>query len=412
MLAKEVVENSSLVTGLSPGYLGTVIRRRGPNWQITVYGGLDPVTGRERRVSRTVPGTADQKRPPKVARDLEAQLLLEAGVGEHRQVRITVAELFEEWLAQVGPDLSPTTLHGYRRYVDRLLVPRIGRVRIDKLTTANLDRLYRTLRESGGEGGRPLSPATVRQAHAVLRHALVQAERWGWIVRNPAVLASPPKLKRQEVRPPTADEVNRILRAAHDENAELGLAVWLAAVTGARRGELCGIRWDDIDLDAGTLVIRRAVIELSHQLTVKEPKTHQVRRISLDDETVRMLREHHTAQATTALACGVGLTNDAYVLSDDPAACAPLHPNLLSDRFRRVVRRLGVPCRLHDLRHWHVTQALGAGLPVRDVAERVGHASARMTLDVYGHAIDNADRKAAEVVAGLLISANGVQTQR
>jgi integrase len=178
--------------------------------------------------------------------------------------------------------------------------------------------------------------------------------------------------------------------------------VWLAAVTGARRGELCGIQWSDIDLDAGSLVIRRSVVELSHQLTVKDPKTHQVRRIALDDVTVRLLRERHASQGVSALACGVGLGVDAYVLSDDAAGRVPLHPNLLSDRFRRLVRAMGVERRLHDLRHWHVTQALGAGLPVRDVAERVGHASAQMTLEVYGHAIADSDRKVAEVVAGLL----------
>jgi integrase len=104
-----------------------------------------------------------------------------------------------------------------------------------------------------------------------------------------------------------------------------------------------------------------------------------------------------------ALAIGATLDEEAYVCSEHPAGIVPMHPNLLSDRFRRIVRRLAIPwCRLHDLRHWHVTQALGADLPVRDVAERVGHASARMTLDVYGHAIANADRKAAEAVAAIL----------
>jgi integrase len=126
----------------------------------------------------------------------------------------------------------------------------------------------------------------------------------------------------------------------------------------------------------------------------------------------RLLRERRASQAETALACGVGLEAEAYVLSDDAAGREPLHPNLLSDRFRRLVRVLKLRCRLHDLRHWHVTEALGAGFPVRDVAERVGHASARMTLDVYGHAIAESDRKAAEVVAGLLSPALGRPAER
>ncbi len=259
--------------------------------------------------------------------------------------------------------------------------------------------MYRELRDSGGRNGKPYAPATVRQVHAVIRRALHQAERWGWISRNPAALASPPKLVRVEIRPPSPDQVARILRAARDEDSMLGLAVWLAAVTGARRGELCGLRWSDVDLEGATVVIRRSVAEISRRLTIKDPKTHQVRRIAVRRRDDRSPSGSSSNPSREALACGVALDDEAYVLSDDAAGRTPLHPDLFSDRFRRVVRKLEIRCRLHDLRHWHVTQALGAGLPVRDVAERVGHASATMTLDVYGHAIATADRKAAETVA-------------
>jgi integrase len=380
----------------------TVIRRHGNRWQVTVYAGIDPVTGSERRARASVPAKPGQARPPKEARELEARLLLEVGAGDHRDVRVTVAELLEQWLEQAGPDLAASTLHGYRRYIRRNIVPTLGNVRLDKLTTPMLDRLYRELRASGGINGRPLAPASVRQVHAVLHRALGQAERWGWINRNPAVLASPPKLVRKEIRPPTPHDVGRMLRAAHEEEPGFGLALWLAAVTGARRGELCGIRWDDVDLPHGSVVIRHSVIELDHRLVLKDPKTHQIRRVALDDATIALLRTRHATQTEHAFQLGARLPADAYVLSDHPVGAEPLHPNLLSDRFRRLVRRLQIACRLHDLRHWHVTQALGAGLPVRDVAERVGHASATMTLDVYGHAIESADRKTAETISAVL----------
>jgi integrase len=194
-----------------------------------------------------------------------------------------------------------------------------------------------------------------------------------------------------------------ILAAARDDSPDLGIAVWLAAITGARRGELCGLRWSDLEDES--FVIRRSVVSLSGRVAVKDPKTHRARRVALDDETLRLLRAHRVARAEIALALGLRLEDDAYVLSDHPSAAEPLRPDTFTDRFRRLARRLGLACRLHDLRHWHVTQALGAGLPVRDVAERVGHASARMTLDVYGHAIAGADRRAAEVVAGVLTDA-------
>jgi integrase len=389
-----------------------MIRRRGNRWQVTVYAGTDAVTGRERRVTRSVPAKPGQRQPSREARALEARLLVDVGAGEHRDAQVTVTELLGAWLEQAGPDLALTTLHGYQRYIRRNIAPALGNVRLDRLTTPMLDRLYRDLRASGGVAGKPLSPATVRQIHAVLHRALGQAQRWGWINKNPAALASPPKLVRKEIRPPTPGQVGRILTAAREEDPLLGLAVWLAAVTGARRGELCGIQWADLDLETGTLVIRHSIVELDHKLIVKPPKTHQVRRIAVDDTTIGMLRARHAEQARIALACGVQLEPLAYVLSESADGLAPLHPNLLSDRFRRVVRRLGVRCRLHDLRHWHVTQALGAGLPVRDVAERVGHASAQMTLDVYGHAIGQADKRAAERVSEVLLGVSAAGSKR
>ncbi len=301
-----------LVTGLSPVWHRVVvvcmIRRHRQRWQVTVYAGTDPVTGRERRVTRSVPAKPGQKGPSKEARELEARLLLEVGTGDHRNATVTVKELLEEWLEQAGPDLSPTTLHGYERYIARSIVPAIGTVRLDKLTTAMLDRLYRELRESGGVNGGPLAPATVRQVHAVIRRALHQAERWGWINRNPAALATPPRIVRHEIRPPTPDQVGRILAAARDEDPVFGLAIWLAAVTGARRGELCGLQWADLDLDVGTLVIRHSVVELNHRLIVKAPKTHQVRRIAVDDATVALLRGHRAVdgqgRARARVRCG------------------------------------------------------------------------------------------------------------
>jgi integrase len=145
---------------------------------------------------------------------------------------------------------------------------------------------------------------------------------------------------------------------------------------------------------------------------VKDPKTHQARRVSLDEETLRLLKARRVTQSEAPLACGVRLDDDAYVLSELPAGTEPVHPVALSDRFRRLVWRLGITCRFHDLRHWHVSQALGIGVPVRDVADRVGHASARMTLDVYGHSINHDDRRAAEAAADLLKEASDPSRKR
>jgi integrase len=117
-----------------------------------------------------------------------------------------------------------------------------------RLDTATLDRFYSELRGRGGVGGRPMAPATVRQIHAILRRALDQAARWGWIPANPAALASPPRLGSAEIRPPTPEEVSRLLETAYEADPDFAVLLWLAATTGARRGELCALRWGSIDL--------------------------------------------------------------------------------------------------------------------------------------------------------------------
>lgn len=374
-----------------------MIRERRPGvYEVVVFAGRDPITGRERRVSRTVHGTPGLKRPPKQARDLEARLQLEVGTrGE--SPALTVSELLHRWLEHATPNLSPTTVYGYRNVIDRYLRPRVGQVRLAKVTTSTLDRLYGDLSASGGEGGARLAPATVRQAHAVLRRALEQAVKWGWLSVNPAANATPPSVGRSSRALPEPAAVKRLLAACEAHDPTLGLLAWLAVVTGARRGELCGMRWADLDGD--TVTISRSVVEISHRLIVKDPKNAtSARSVALSAKMVERLRTQRVRQAEIALACGVTLSPDAYVLSEEPSGETPLHPNIASDRFRVLARRVKVPCRLHDLRHFAVTEALAAGVPVNDVAARAGHASSKMTLDVYGHARRRGDAAAAEAI--------------
>lgn len=382
-----------------------MIRRHRDSWEVVVFAGRDPATGRDRRVSRTVPGTPTQKRPPKEARDLEARLRTEVGQGKHRTTpKVTVGELLDRWMFHAKPGLSPTTVHGYERTIRLYLKPRIGHVRLSRLSTSMLDDLYRSLSTSGGEPskehpkGAPLAPATVRQAHAVLRRALDRAVKWEWIDRNPAVHAEPPPLGRRRNTTPGTETLLAVLAAAEATDADLADLVVLAC-SGARRGEVCGLQWGDVDLEAGLATIRRSAVDIADTVIVKAPKTEgSERTIPLPGFVVERLKARRVRAAEEALACGVGLDPGAFVLSDDPAGVAPLHPNRASDRFRRLVRRLGIPIRLHDLRHATNTLALAAGCAPNDVADYHGHASTKMTLDVYGHAIPAGLQRVAESI--------------
>jgi integrase len=254
------------------------------------------------------------------------------------------------------------------------------------------------LRGRGGVGGRPMAPAIVRQVHAILRRALDQAARWGWIPANPAALASPPRLGSVEIRPPTPEEVSRLLATAYEADPDFAVLLWLDATTGARRGELCALRWGSVDLEAAELLILRNLFQAAGRLVEKDTKTHAAPRLALSADSVGLLEEHRRRCAERAEACGMRLSEDAYVFSLDPAGRQPVHPDSVTHRFSRLAKPLGLRTRLHDLRHYAATQLIAGGVDVRTVSGRIGHAGGATTLRVYTHFLAATDRQAAEVL--------------
>jgi integrase len=377
-----------------------MIYKRGKRWRVIVYAGRDPITGRKRQKSVTVATRAE-------ARQAEARLITEVGAGQHRSGTSTrtVAELLDRWLEwrQSVRPISPTTVNSYCGYIDRSILPSLGHLQVGRLDAATLDAFYAHLRKQGGKGGRPMAASSVHQVHAILSGALNRAVVWGWIASNPARLASPPSVERADTRPPAVEDAARLLAVAMAEDSELGLFLRLAVVLGARRGELCAVRWSDVDLDQGEVLIAGGIVRVpGESLLDKATKTHAKRRVAVGADTVELLSAHRLAQAKDALACGTTLAADAYVFSHVPDGSAPINPDGITHRFRRLARRLGVRCRLHDLRHFMVTQLVAGGVDWRTVAGRAGHADGHMTLGTYAHFQQAQDRQAAEFMDRLL----------
>jgi integrase len=376
-----------------------MIYKRGKRWRVIVYAGRDPITGRKRQKSVTVNTRAE-------AKQAEARLLTEVGAGQHRgTTNRTVAELLERWLEwrQSVRPISPTTVATYRSYIDRSILPAIGKLQLGRLDAATLDAFYAHLRKQGGKGGRPMAASSVHQVHAILSGALNRAVVWGWIAHNPARLATPPSIERTELQPPAVEDAARLLAVAVAEDPELGLFLRLAVVLGARRGELCALRWSDVDLDQDEVLIAGGIVRVpGESLVDKATKTHAKRRVALGPDTGELLRTHRLVQAKNALAFGTTLAPDAYVFSHAPDGSAPINPDGITHRFRRLARRLGVRCRLHDLRHFMVTQLVAGGVDWRTVAGRAGHADGHMTLSTYAHFQQAQDRQAAEFMDRLL----------
>ena len=376
---------------------GSVRRAKGRSgWEIRVDAGRDSVTGRRRQISRSF----------RTKRDAEAalaRLLVEVGAGAHTGSDVTFGELLERWFEMRSPDWSPKTVLEHRRFIDKRLAPALGSVPLRKLRSEDLDVFYARLRKSGRHGGGGLAPASVRRIHVVVHSALQQAVKWRWLPYNPADGASPPSAPKADIRPPAPADVARLLELASVEEPEFGFFLRLAAVTGARRGTLCALRYRDFDLERRRLTIARGIVDGPNGIEEKDTKTHLVHRVSVDQQTLELLAAHRRRMAERALACGVRLSDDAYVFSYEADCSKPWRPDGVTNRFRRLREQAGLPkARVHDLRHWVGTQLGDAGVPIATIAGRLGHSRNSTTLDMYTKSVDASDDLAAGVLAALL----------
>ena len=254
------------------------------------------------------------------------------------------------------------------------MIPAIGRIPLQRLSAEDLDGLYARLAE-GGEGRRGLAPKTIHSIHEMLHKALADAERKGSVIRNVAALADPPKLSSATKHPMRVRDAEQ-LRAFLDGIGAHRLypAYYLAANTGMRRGEVLGLRWRDVDLDARRLSVHQAVISVAYALQIADVKTGTSRRtIDLDPRTIAVLRSWRKQQLEERLALGDQHHDHGLVFTRPEGT--PIHPDLFSKTFDRLVARSGLPViRLHDLRHSHASLLLKSRVPAKVVSERLGHA--------------------------------------
>jgi integrase len=371
---------------------GTKRKRRKGVWELRVYVGRDPATGKHKQISRTFHG--DARAADGALRDLvnsQAPNRLD-GLG------VTFGQLLDEWLKECERlDHSPTTLRTYRAQIDATIKPKLGKVALTRLNARHLDGFYRFLKQEGR------SPKTIRNYHAIVAAALHQAVRWGWIRDNVAEHAKPPKVTPGQVNAPSVDEVIRVVEAAENRDPRLAPLLMLAALTGMRRGELCALRWNDIDFERRELQVSRSVVVAPGGLAEKPTKTNQERTVALDDVALALLLVHRGRVEEWARLAEVALSADAFVFSPAIDGSKPFRPDNVTGFFIRVRDDLGLDSvRLHDLRHFTATQLIGAGVDVRTVASRLGHSDPSMTLRVYSHALEERDRAAASIMGSVL----------
>lgn len=371
------------------------VARKGDRWYAIVYEGLDPVTGKERR--RWQPAGTSREDAERLAASLAAEL--NGRQDDARSLTLGVY-LTARWLPAKKVALAHSTWDGYRRKVERHILPTLGKVPIRRLRPHHLERLYdEKLHPKNGK--RPLAPKTVLEIHLIIRGALNDAVRRGMVTRNVALVAHAPKTRsipKVEPQAWTAPELRTFLRAAAGHR--LFPALWLLANTGMRRSELLGLQWDDIDLDGAVASVNRGLVSVGYELHESRGKTTNSRRaIDLDATTVQVLAAWKAWQASERGA--VGIESTGWVFADVDGN--PIHPHSISQTFERIVERAGVPkVRLHDVRHTHGTLLIKAGVPVKVVSERLGHGNPAFTIDTYQHVLPGMQAEAARIFESLI----------
>ena len=421
------------------------IRRRGNSFQVLVYAGTDPLTGKPHYLTESTSSEAQAQR-------VLTRLLGEVDQQRNTRTRATFGTALDAWLRV--HEVEETTRRGYESYIRLYIRPALGHLPIGKVSAQVLEEFYAGLRrcrsrcdgrpfvEHQADGAhecrvvrhrrrpgrpassqdghdcagmgcvvvecqphqcRPLSASTVRQAHFIISAVLASAVRWEWISTNPAEVARKPRLPHPEPDPPTPEEAARILAAAWDQDEAWGTLVWLVMITGMRRAELLALRWSHVDLVAGMLRIRRNYVRVRGKGIEKDTKTHQMRRIALDQATVEVLAAHRQRYEDQVKKLDQEPADDAFLFS-----CAPLHdrprdPDAVSRRYARMCAGLGIDSHLHALRHYTATELIAAGVDLRAVAGRLGHGGGgATTLRVYTAWVTESDRRAAEILGSRL----------
>lgn len=357
------------------------IQRRGKSFRISVYIGKDS-NGRKLYKQETLKSyKAAQRRLTELEHQLDKGLPI-------ANSKMVVAEFMQQWLNEVVAHTTrPKTQTFYESMTRLHIVPTIGHVSLEKLTPSNVQAVISFVL------GKGLSPTTARRAYAALHKALEAALRLGLVYRNVCDAVDAPRQSHFEIQPPDKATVHKLLKAA--EASPYVVAFWLLAYSGARRGEICAIKREHLDLERGTLSITGTVSRVDGVLTIQPPKSATSRRlIHLGNSTITVLRKHLVFQAEERLRLG-NLYEDDGLLFASPTGQL-LDPDLLTKNWARLCKAEDVKFRLHDLRHFHATTLIESGAHIKAVQNRLGHSSPSLTMSVYAHITPQLDKDAAE----------------
>lgn len=369
---------------------GSIRKRRDGRWEGRYTAGINPETGKQ--VFKNVLGKTQAEVKEKLAKALAENQKLDFS----KRGKYNIAQWMDEWFENVCKiKVRPSSHQTYRGYIDRHIAPNIGKIPLEKLSAMDVQKLYRKLL-TGGRVARAesrnqpkgLSAKTVRNINQVISSAMNFAVAQRILAQNPCKAVALPNLEHREMQTIPAAQLVVFL----DEAKASGVyeLYYIELATGLRRGALLGLKWEDIDLTAGVIRVRRQVSRIDGKIVEAPLKTKNAyRTVTISPQAVEVLNAQKAK------------TNDEYVFPSPNGG--PISPDSVNNMLKRVLKRAGIPrVRFHDLRHTFATLALQNGVDIKTVSGMLGHFSAGFTLDTYAHVTTAAQKEAARTMESIL----------
>lgn len=371
---------------------GRIEERSKNRWRLTVSGGFDE-TGKRIRHTKTITAFSRHEAEKELAKfvtDIERKLVA---------VKKETLEAFvlDWWDKYAKPNLSPNTKERYKSLLNLYILPALGHLKLEQIEPKHLVKFYNMLQEDGirhdnKPGG--LSARTITHCYKLLSAILETAIQWQYLTVNPTRRVKPPKIEQKQLDCYTEEQVIKIMQCLSQEDIQHQAIINLAIATGMRRGELMALEWEDIDWENKTIEISKSVNTINGIRVTKSPKNGKFRTITVPDRVLKILKEHKKQKGVARLNLGAEWQGAKTVFTDNLGN--PMYPEHISKYWQRFTKRNNLPyIRFHSLRHTSATLLIAQGVHAKTISSRLGHSDISITMDIYGHALERADREAA-----------------
>ncbi|MDP1383003.1 tyrosine-type recombinase/integrase [Priestia megaterium] len=352
--------------------------KSGYTWSFTIETGVDSLTGKRKQTTRR--GFATKKEAENAAKELSTQLENGLNIVDNK---MNLNQFLPKWLEMAAKrKVRETTFDNYQRAVNVRILPILGHVGLTDLNGPVCQKFFNHLVDEG------LSERYIEYIYTVLNGALEKAIDWDLLLKNPLRKVDIPRGRRRKYVVWTKEELIRFLQFSKIENVHYSALFFVCGYTGLRRGEMLALKWQDINSEKGTLHVQRNLIYREGNFSYGPLKTESSNRIiKLDDDTLRVLLQHKKRQSELKLLYGPRYSQEDLIFCREDGQA--IYPRTMTTIFNRAIKKAEVPkIRFHDLRHTHATLLLEAGVSLKEVQERLGHSSIKMTGDIYAHVTD------------------------